>query len=149
RNRQPHCTLAHMPQGYRSPSGPSTQTTRIPRHMTSVKQLVALALALALAPTPASAQRPELETELHGLILVNAFANSEDVNNSDVPQFTLRPRPPGGLPSSAAGGTVRQSRVRVHATVSEFAGGQLTGDLDVDFFGGQQPSTGGRTFPLL
>jgi hypothetical protein len=98
---------------------------------------------------PVSAQRPDLEAELHGLVLVNGFANSEDVNNSDVPQFALPPRPPGGLPSSAAGGTVRQSRLQVRATVSEFAGGRLSGNLDVDFFGGQQPSTGGRTFPLL
>lgn len=33
--------------------------------------------------------------------------------------------------------------------VPKFAGGQVTGELDADFFGGQQPSTGGRTFPLL
>ena len=116
--------------------------------MTPSKLLLLLPLALGMA-APVSAQRPGLETELHGLILVNAFANSEDVNNSDVPQFALPPRPPGGLPSSAAGGTVRQSRIQVRATVSEFAGGRLSGNLDVDFFGGQQPSTGGRTFPLL
>jgi hypothetical protein len=116
--------------------------------MTSSKQLLLAALALVMA-APVSAQRPDLEAELHGLVLVNGFANSEDVNNSDVPQFALPPRPPGGLPSSAAGGTVRQSRLQVRATVSEFAGGRLSGNLDVDFFGGQQPSTGGRTFPLL
>src|SRR6266542_806104 len=29
------------------------------------------------------------------------------------------------------------------------AAGQLTGELDVDVFGGQQPSTGGRNFPLV
>jgi hypothetical protein len=44
---------------------------------------------------------------------------------------------------------VRQSRVTVLAIVPEFAGGAIAGELDVDFFGGQQPSTGGRTFPLL
>jgi len=33
--------------------------------------------------------------------------------------------------------------------VPEVAGGQFMGDLSVDFYGGQQPSTGGRTFPLL
>jgi hypothetical protein len=44
---------------------------------------------------------------------------------------------------------VRQSRVTVFALVPEFAGGAIKGELDVDFFGGQQPSTGGRTFPLL
>jgi hypothetical protein len=44
---------------------------------------------------------------------------------------------------------VRQSRVTATALVPSFAGGALSGTLDVDFFGGQQPSSGGRTFPLL
>ena len=35
------------------------------------------------------------------------------------------------------------------ASVPEWAGGASQGELDVDFFGGQQPSTGGRTFPLI
>jgi hypothetical protein len=83
---------------------------------------------------------------VHGLILMNAFYTSEDVNNSDVPQFVLPPAGPSRTTSSA---TVRQSRITVSAVAPEFAGGALTGELDVDFFGGQQPSTGGRTFPLL
>jgi hypothetical protein len=86
---------------------------------------------------------------VHGLVLVNAFYNDAKVNNSDVPQFALRPDPPTGPPASAAGATVRQSRVTVVATVPEFASGALSAELDVDFFGGQQPSSGGRTFPLL
>jgi hypothetical protein len=108
-----------------------------------------LSLALILAAAPAFAQRPEMETELHGLVLLNGFVNSDGVNNSDVPQFVLPPPPPGGLPASAAGGTVRQSRLTARATLPDFARGRLSGELDVDFFGGQQPSTGGRTFPLL
>jgi hypothetical protein len=104
--------------------------------------------ALALSES-ALAQGPEIRTQVHGLVLVNAFVNSTAVNNSDVPQFALPPPAPGGLPASAAGATVRQSRVRAQASVPEFGGGSLIGELDVDFFGGQQPSTGGRTFPLV
>jgi hypothetical protein len=93
------------------------------------------------------AQESDLQASVHGLILMNAFHTSDNVNNSDVPQFAV---PPGGGPSgSTSSATVRQSRVTVSALVPEFAGGALTGELDVDFFGGQQPSTGGRTFPLL
>jgi hypothetical protein len=93
------------------------------------------------------AQEPELAASVHGLILMNAFHTSEDVNNSDVPQFVL---PLSTGPSrSTSSATVRQSRVTLSGIVPEFAGGQLTGELDVDFYGGQQPSTGGRTFPLL
>jgi hypothetical protein len=99
-----------------------------------------------LTTTVLAAQEPGVDASVHGLILTNAFHTSEDVNNSDVPQFVL---PLTGPSRSTSSATVRQSRVTVTAVAPEFAGGALTGELDVDFFGGQQPSTGGRTFPLL
>ncbi|HWN17759.1 MAG TPA: hypothetical protein VNO19_02475 [Gemmatimonadales bacterium] len=106
-------------------------------------------LASALTTTVLTAQEPSsgFDASVHGLILMNAFHTSEDVNNSDVPQFVLPAGP--GLSRSTSSATVRQSRVTVTGIVPEFAGGALTGELDVDFYGGQQPSTGGRTFPLL
>ncbi|MBA3497666.1 MAG: hypothetical protein H0T86_11225 [Gemmatimonadales bacterium] len=113
----------------------------MPRHI-----LLSFLLSLALA-APAGGQDTGLQAHVRGLILLNAFANSDGFNNSDVPQFVLASF--GGAAAGAAGATMRQSRVTVAALVPEFAGGQLTGELDVDFFGGQQPSTGGRTFPLV
>jgi hypothetical protein len=103
--------------------------------------------ASVLAATLLTAQEPEVQASVHGLILMNAFYTSDNVNNSDVPQFAVPLS--GGAARSTSSATVRQSRVRVSALVSDFAGAGLTGELDVDFFGGQQPSTGGRTFPLL
>ncbi|HET6836587.1 MAG TPA: hypothetical protein VFH24_01025 [Gemmatimonadales bacterium] len=105
-------------------------------------------VAGAFTPSLLLAQEPSggLDATVHGLILMNAFHTSEDVNNSDVPQFVL---PPGTAERSTSSATVRQSRVTVTGLAPEFAGGQLVGELDVDFYGGQQPSTGGRTFPLL
>ena len=110
--------------------------------------VAAALLASAFATGVLTAQEGnELDASVHGLILMNAFHTSEDVNNSDVPQFVL---PLGPGPSrSTSSATVRQSRVTVTGIAPEFAGGALTGELDVDFYGGQQPSTGGRTFPLL
>jgi hypothetical protein len=108
-----------------------------------------LALTTLALSKSALAQRPEIQAQVHGLVLVNAFVNGTGVNNSDVPQFVLPPPAPGGPPASAAGATVRQSRIRAQANVPEFGGGSLIAELDVDFFGGQQPSTGGRTFPLV
>lgn len=117
--------------------------------MRSSPLVLALTTSTLALTESALAQRPEIQTQVHGLVLVNAFVNSTGVNNSDVPQFVLPPPAPGGPPASAAGATVRQSRVRAQASVPEFGGGSLTAELDVDFFGGQQPSTGGRTFPLV
>jgi len=109
-------------------------------------RIFACLVPAVLSATAAVGQQSGIDASVHGLILMNAFHTSDDVNNSDVPQFVL----PAGEPSrNASSATVRQSRVTVTALVPEFAEGQLTGELDVDFFGGQQPSTGGRTFPLL
>ena len=112
--------------------------------------LCTLALSAAAAAAQETTSTPAtMQAEVHGVILMSAFANDAAVNNSDVPQFVLLPPLAGGLPASGAGATLRQSRVTATAMVPEFAGGQLTGELDVDVFGGQQPSTGGRTFPLV
>jgi hypothetical protein len=107
------------------------------------------ATALVLATQTLAAQSPSIEAHLGGLVLMNGFYNSAKVNNSDVPQFVVPPDPPGGPPASAAGATMRQSRLTLHVSVPEWVGGSVTGEFDVDFFGGQQPSSGGRTFPLI
>ena len=123
-----------MLKGYRSLRSASTR---------------ALLLATALATPAAAQERPAIEAAVHGLVLMNAFHTSGKTNNSDVPQFTVPADPSDNPASGASGGSVRQSRVAVTGFVPEFAGGALRGELDVDFYGGQQPSTGGRTFPLL
>ncbi len=93
--------------------------------------------------------RSKNRVELSGLVLVNGFANNARVNNSDIPQVVLPPDPTVNLPTSHAGATARQSRITLTALVPQFAGGLLSGEMDVDFYGGQQPSPGGRTWPLL
>src|SRR2546426_10278350 len=106
--------------------------------------LVAVALPLA-AQTPPSPPAPAKRTvELTGLVLVNGFFTNARVNNSDVPQFA------GSLaPASAVGGTIRQTRLGLLVTEPDVLRGSFSGEVDLDFFGGQQPSSGGRTFPLV
>jgi hypothetical protein len=103
----------------------------------------------SLAPTAAEAQGPDLEASLHGLVLMNGFHTTEKVNNSDVPQFVVPESPEDNPAASTTSATARQSRLTLVGLVPEFANGALRGELDVDFFGGQQASSGGRTFPLL
>jgi hypothetical protein len=130
-----------MPKGYRPLRSASTRGAR--------SRLPVILLALAAGATaPLAAQQPDIEASVHGLVLMNAFHTTDNVNNSDVPQFAI-PATPTGPEASTSSATVRQSRITVFALVPEFAGGAIKGELDVDFFGGQQPSTGGRTFPLL
>ena len=87
--------------------------------------------------------------ELSGLILVNGFYNGARVNNSDVPQFVVNPQDTSGLPNSHVGGTIRQTRLGLMVSGARALGGDLAADLQMDFFGGQEPSGGGRTRPLM
>jgi len=89
--------------------------------------------------------------EISGLVLMNAFYNSGKTNNSDVPLHadTLVSTDRTGLPTANVGATLRQTRVGVTVSGARALGAALSGDLQMDFFGGQQPSVGGRTFPLL
>src|SRR5256885_9216534 len=106
---------------------------------TLLVSLVAVALPLA-AQTPAAKRT----VEVTGLVLVNGFFTNARVNNSDVPQLV-----DSLAPASALGGTIRQTRLGLLVTDPEVLRGSFSGEVDVDFFGGQQPSSGGRTFPLL
>ena len=99
-------------------------------------------LATLAASSVQSATR--VQTEIFGRVLVNGFVNGAAVNNVDVPLFVLPVRGRAGV-----GGTIRQTSLGVAITVSPVLGGAFAGDLQTDFFGGQQPSTGGRNFPLL
>jgi len=118
-----------------------------------MRRLVPLALALFLAPAlaaqnapdPATPPTPQRTIQFSGLVLVNGFFNNAKVNNSDVPQFAESDT----SDVAGTGGTVRQTRLGVFVTDPDVLGGSFSGELDVDFFGGQQPSSGGRTFPLL
>jgi hypothetical protein len=89
--------------------------------------------------------------EISGLVLMSAFYNSGKTNNSDVPLHadTLVSTDRTGLSAANVGATLRQTRIGVSVSGAHALGAALSGDLQMDFFGGQQPSVGGRTFPLL
>lgn len=92
--------------------------------------------------------RSRVRMEVKGRVAINGFGNSRRVNNVDNPQF-VRPDTVPGVPVRGVGMAVRQTRLGVAVTAAEVLGGAFTGDIDVDFYGGQLPSTGGRTFPLV
>jgi len=88
---------------------------------------------------------PQSTIEFTGFVLANGFYNSASVNNSDVPQFANV----DAIGLGAVGGIIRQTRLGVLINDPNVLRGVFSGEIDVDFFGGQQPSSGGRTFPLL
>lgn len=102
---------------------------------------------LATEATMALRTRSRVSMEFSGRALVNAFFNSKRVNNVDVPLYTRNDSGTG--PQGGASASIRQTRLALAVGVADIAGGDFTGDIDVDFFGGQMPSSGGRTFPVV
>lgn len=84
---------------------------------------------------------------LRGRVLVNALHTSAATNNADVPLFVA----PAAANERPGGSTLsmRQTMLGFAVTARDILGAEFSGDLDVDFFGGQFPSTGGRHFPVV
>ncbi len=91
--------------------------------------------------------RSRVGFELSGRVLMNVFSNNKETNNADVPMY--RKQVPDGSLKGGMGMSIRQTVIGGANTVHDVLGGTFTGDIDVDFFGGQVPSPGGRTFPLM
>jgi len=96
-------------------------------------------------PAPPPPPPPKRTVEFTGTVLMNGFYNSARTNNSDDPVFADTDAV--GVKGSSA--TMRQTRLDVLVTDPQVLGGSFSGEVDVDFFGGQQPAAGNRNFPLL
>jgi len=92
--------------------------------------------------------RSRNRVELSGTLLLNGFWSDARVNNSDIPTFVVTPQDTSGLPNGYGAASVRQSMLGLAMTGAHTLGANLSADLQIDFYGGQQPSTGGRTFPV-
>lgn len=111
------------------------------------EELALLREQLAVEAASGVQTASRVRAELFGRVLTNGFHNSAAVNNADVPLFVL----PRGAPDVGRGGlgaSIRQTSLGVSVSVERVLGGTFVGELHADFFGGQQPSTGGRHFPL-
>ena len=112
--------------------------------------IAALQTQMAEQAQGGARSRSGARIEFNGRVMVKAFGNSRRVNNVDNPQFvTPDPASGSGIPTRGMGMAIRESRVGVRVDVPETLGGSFTGDVEVDFYGGQVPSSGGRTFPLV
>lgn len=92
--------------------------------------------------------RSRMALEFRGRVLVNAFTNSRRVNSTGNPQFVRADDATDPDPRGIAM-HLRQTMLGFAVTAKHVAGGDFLGDIDVDFHGGQLPSTGGRNFPVV
>jgi hypothetical protein len=103
-----------------------------------------LLLLYVTAQQPA-ASPPKRTVEFTGTVLMNGFYNSARTNNSDVPVFADT----DAVGVKGASATLRQTRLGALITDPDVLGGSFSGEVDLDFYGGQQPAPGNRTFPLV
>jgi hypothetical protein len=106
------------------------------------------AIALLRAQMEAQAESQvqaasRVRVEVFGRVMMNVFSNSGRVNAVDVPTFV---RDTAGRPGLSA--ALRQTSFGLMVHADRVIGARFTGELHTDFFGGQQPSSGGRHFPL-
>lgn len=111
--------------------------------------LLVSGFVLLLAAPLLSQEKVAPEVTFSATVLLNGFYTSAKSNNSDLPQFAVLETAGDSFPAASLGGTMRQTRVQARAFLGGALGGDFSSELDVDFWGGQQPSNGGRTFPLL
>jgi hypothetical protein len=85
--------------------------------------------------------------KLSGIVLLNVFSVSGQVDNLDVPTIALPPSPAAS--SGAVGASLRQSIVELTGIGPHIFGASTVGDLQADFFGGLPPGYGSNTSGLL
>jgi hypothetical protein len=81
--------------------------------------------------------------KLSGIVLANAFVNSGQFDNVDVPTYAL-PQAPGESAGSV-GGTLRQSIIGLTGVGPDLWGARTAGEVQMDFFGGLPSGYGGET----
>jgi hypothetical protein len=113
--------------------------------------LAALQARVDQLSEPTVRSRSRALVELTGLVLFNGYYNSGRTNNSDVPVYadTLAGAELAGLPARNVGAAARQTRLGLTVSEVRAIGAVVSATVQVDFFGGQQASTGGRTYPLV
>jgi len=113
------------------------------------RPLLVSALCLLLPAALPAQDSPAPEVTFSATVLLNGFYTSDKSNNTDLPQIAVPTDANDSFPVAGLGGTLRQTRAQARAFAAGVLGGDFTAEIDVDFWGGQQPSNGGRTFPLL
>ena len=140
------CSLAMAPAGAQRTSADSLAE----RLRQAEAAIAALQTQVAEQAQGGARTRSGARIEFTGRVMVKAFGNSRRVNNVDNPQFVLVDADPAavGIARRGMGMSIRESRLGLRVDGPTVLGAGFVGDVDVDFHGGQQPSSGGRTFPL-
>ncbi|MBA3670974.1 MAG: hypothetical protein H0W68_02985 [Gemmatimonadaceae bacterium] len=141
----PHASAQYARVPARDSAAADSLATRL-RH--AEEAIAILQQQLGEQAAQAGTTRSRMRFELSGRALLSVYHNERAVNNVDNPAL-VRPDAVSALPLSSFGMTARQTTLGLAVFADSVLGGRFTGDVDVDFYGGQQPTNGNRTFPLI
>jgi len=85
--------------------------------------------------------------KLSGMVLLNAFDVTGQVDNLDVPTVALEHQ--SGYPSGAVGASFRQSIIGITGVGPQILGADTVGDVQMDFFGGLPSGYAANTSGLV
>ena len=98
------------------------------------------------APAPAVTTQSKLPLSLYGTILLNSFYDTGAVNIEDVPVLSAKR---GTDPFENFGMTARQTRLGLRYQGAAVAGGKLSGQVEIDLFGGKAALPNGINFDIV
>lgn len=87
------------------------------------------------------------QIKLSGIVLLNAFGVSGQVDNLDVPSMALPTFP--GESSGSVAASLRQTVIGLSGTGPEILGARTSGDVQMDFFGGLPTGYGSSSSGLM
>ncbi len=96
--------------------------------------------------SPAVTTQSKLPLSLYGTILLNSFYNTGPVNIEDVPVLSAKR---GTDPFENFGMTARQTRLGLRYQGAAVAGGKLSGQVEIDLFGGKAALPNGINFDIV
>jgi hypothetical protein len=98
------------------------------------------------ADVPAVTSAAHFPVQIYGTVLWNAFYNTAGTNIEDIPLLATKR---GTDPYENFGMTARQSRFGLRYQGPEVMGGKLSGNVELDLFGGKAPLGNGVSMDLV
>jgi hypothetical protein len=103
----------------------------------------------SLSAQEPTGQSPRESVEISGVLLLNAYYSDDLVNDREVPWLAAPRNPISGERLEALGSTVRQSRIMLRAGAFNVLGGNVEGEVDLDFFGANTDGSRGKPMPRI
>src|ERR1700730_10483835 len=127
---------------------PAVYASALPANVSALQQAPA-GRPEAIAAPPAVTSQTRVPVTVYGTILLNAFFDTSLNNLEDIPLFAGKQGSDPFPNDKSFAMTARQSRLGLHYQGPDIMGAKLSGQVEVDFFGGKAALGNGINMDLL